>query len=357
MGEAKPVTGLSTALLLYGLLAVALAAVLRGNRGLDAISLVTIWALFKASPATAVYLVVSTFTLPLILRLPWASRHRKSVALIGSAALVVGLVMTRISDAVLWVGVSYFTLRHLHVLLDWWLGRVDAPQFPEYWRYQLFLPVILTGPIHRYPAFIREASRRRVTADAVFAGLERTLLGLVSVVVVANWALRRLSELVATHTVDLPLFFQHWISSGFDWLQILFGFGGFSAIAIGLAQVAGIKLEENFRAPWLATNLVDFWRRWHITLSSWVRDYLYAPIAARSRAPAIGAFAAMVAMGLWHDFTLYYLLWGIWQGLGISLTQYLMNGLTIIPAWAMRLSVPLWLTLTKPTILWLLEGL
>lgn len=350
-------TGLSAALLIYGLMAVALAVVLRGNRGLDAISLVTVWVLFKASPATAVYLLVSTIAIPLVQRFPWADRHRMLVALMGSIALLVGLVMTRISDTVLWVGVSYFTLRHLHVLLDWWLGRIEALQFAAYWRYQLFLPVILTGPIHRYSAFTRQASRRRVTADAVFAGLERTLLGLVSVVVVANWALRRLSNLVATHTVDLPLFFQHWISSGFDWLQILFGFGGFSAMAIGLAQVAGIKLEENFRAPWRATNLVDFWRRWHITLSNWVRDYLYTPITARFRAPAAGAFAAMVAMGLWHDFTLYYLLWGIWQGLGISLTQYSMNYVAAIPAWAMRLSVPLWLTLTKPTILWLLEGL
>ena len=350
-------TGLTTALLLYGLIAAALAVVLRGNRGLDAICLLTIWVLFKASPATAVYLLASTVAIPLIQGLPWAGRHRLLVALVGSLALLAGLVMTRFVDTLLWLGVSYFTLRHLHVLLDWWLGRIEAPRLTDYWRYQFFLPVILTGPIHRFPAFTREASRRRVTADAVFAGLERALLGLASVVVVANWALRRLADLVATHTVDQPLFIQHWISSGFDWLQIFFGFGGFSAIAIGLAQIAGITLEENFRTPWRATNLVDFWRRWHITLSSWVRDYLYTPIAARFRAPAVGAFAAMVAMGLWHDFTLYYLLWGLWQGLGISLTQYSMSYAYPIPSWAMRLSVPLWLTLTKPTILWLLEGL
>ena len=343
-------TGTTTLIFVLGLLSIVFAALIRGNRGIDAVSAISLLALVKIAPATALFLTTSTVLIPLLLARRWAIDNRAPVACFSSLVLLCGLGASRLEDSVIWIGVSYFVLRHIHVIVDWWLGRLQAPTIRDYFRYQFFLPVLVAGPINRFPNFKRELSRRRVTAESVFVGLERILLGLVSIIIVSNWGLRRLEDLAEASTVGTTLFTQHWITGIFDWLQILFSFGGYSAIAIGLARIAGITLEENFNAPWRSTDLVDFWKRWHMTLSSFVRDYLHGPVAAHFRLPALGAVVSMLAMGLWHDFTVYYVLWGLWQGMGIILTQFVLVRHSEFPSWILRLSVPLWLSLTKPMI-------
>ena len=350
-------TGTTTLILIFGLLAVVLAALIRGNRGIDAISAIALLALVKISAPSAIFLIISTVLIPFLLARRWATDNRGLVACFSSLMLLCGLGITRAEDSVIWIGVSYFVLRHIHVIVDWWLGRLQAPTVPDYIRYQFFLPVLVAGPINRFPNFKRELSRRRVTAESVFVGLERILMGLGSIVIVSNWGLRRLADFAEASVVELPSFTQYWVSGIFDWLQIFFSFGGYSAIAIGLARVAGMTLEENFNAPWRSTDLVDFWKRWHMTLSSFVRDYLHGPVAAHFRLPALGAMVSMVAMGLWHDFTVYYVLWGLWQGMGIALTQFVLARQPEFPPWMLRLSVPLWLTLTKPVINLLIDSM
>lgn len=343
-------TGTATVIFISGFLAACLAALIRGNRGLDAVCVLSVLFLVKISPATALFLTATTVLIPLLLARQWALHNRAVVAFFSSMVLLCGLGVSRLEDSVIWIGVSFFVLRHIHVVVDWWLGRLRAPTIPDYFRYQFFLPVLVAGPINRFPKFKREMARRRVTAESVFVGFERILLGLASIIIVSNWGLRRLADLAEASAIDTTLFTQHWISGIFDWLQILFSFGGYSAIAIGLARIAGITLEENFNAPWRSTDLVDFWKRWHMTLSSFVRDYLHGPVAAHFRLPALGAVVSMLAMGLWHDFTVYYVLWGLWQGMGIVLTQFVLARHSEFPSWTLRLSVPLWLTLTKPVI-------
>lgn len=343
-------TGVTTIMLFFGVLAAFLAASVRGHRGLDAVCILSLLVLFKLSPATALFLITSTVVIPVTLKAEWAKDNRAFILTTFTTLLIAGLVVSRLNELILWIGVSYFVLRHLHVVVEWWLRRIEAPSISDYFRYQFFLPVLVAGPIHRFPKFKREMSRRRVTTDSVLLGLERLLLGLASIVIVANWALRRALEMVQASMASEPVFFQHWVSGCFEWLQIFFSFGGYSAVAIGLAKIAGITIEENFNAPWRASDLVDFWRRWHITLSSWVRDYLHGPVSAHFRWPATGALVAMIAMGLWHDFSWYYLGWGLWQGLGIVLTQSLIADYHQASAWLLRLSVPVWLTLTKPVV-------
>lgn len=343
-------TGLTTLVLFFGLLAAFLAVIFRGNRGLDVVCILSMLMLAKLSHETAVFLVASTVVIPVTLKTEWARGNRTFTLAALTTLLLAGLAISRHTELILWIGVSYFVLRHLHVVIEWWLRRLDAPTIPDYFRYQFFLPVLVAGPINRFPQFKREMSRRRVTNDSVLIGLERVLLGVASIVIIANWALRRALEMVQASMVSEPLFFQQWVSGCFEWLQIFFSFGGYSAVAIGLARIVGITIEENFNAPWRAADLVDFWRRWHITLSSWVRDYLHGPVSAHFRWPATGAFASMIAMGLWHDFSWYYVGWGLWQGLGIVLTQRLVVSHGRAYTWCLRLSVPIWLTLTKPVV-------
>lgn len=107
------------------------------------------------------------------------------------------------------------------------------------------------------------------------------------------------------------------------WLDLYVAFSGASDLAIGYALAMGFRIQENFRFPFLARSIPDFWRRWHMSLTFWCRDYVYAPIAAATRRPVLGITLAMAVIGLWHEFSLRYLLWGLYHGAGILLTHRL----------------------------------
>ncbi len=342
------------------LLGVTLTIFIKGNRGLDAMAVVTLISIALLSPISAIWLLGSSVIVVITIRNAWAERHKGSIFSALTILLTAALFITREWDTLVWVGGAYFTLRHIHVLSEWWMGKIPAPLPIDYLRYQFFLPVIMAGPIHRLPHFERQCRRRRVTHTQFFCGAERVLIGFTMTVVLASWAVRLLDKAASKMATDQPVFIKHWIESTFDWLHIYFSFAGLSAIAIGLALMSGLVLEENFRRPWAARNLIDFWSRWHLTLSNWCRDYIFRPVAAASRNALIGLVAAMLAMGFWHDASAYYLLWAIWQSLGIALTHLLCKHPLALPATLAKLlswlSVPLWLTLTKPVVLFILNG-
>ena len=115
----------------------------------------------------------------------------------------------------------------------------------------------------------------------------------------------------------------------------------------------GLKLEENFRKPYLARDLIDFWDRWHMTLSHWCRDYIYVPLTAWSRSPVIGVLAAMLVLGLWHESSAYYILWACWQALGIILTHRFirpLNASRAVPLLLIKLVSCFWLVSAKPIV-------
>jgi alginate O-acetyltransferase complex protein AlgI len=283
------------------------------------------------------------------------------VLVFGYSVVLIGLLFaSREMSALFWVGGAYFTLRHMHVLIDWWMGRLQIPRLTEYLRYQLFIPTIMAGPIHRLDNFQRQLRRQQLTASNLFTGAERALFGLAQAVIVSSWALRRLRDHSEERIEAWPQFFRWWVEGGIDWLQLYFSFAGLTSLALGLSLMMGLKLEENFNRPWASRNLIDFWTRWHMTLSHWCRDYVYYPITAVTRLPVIGLLLAMLAMGLWHDHSLYYVLWAVWQSIGIFLTHAALRlPSEFVPPWAKRIiglvSVCLWLSLTKPMVLSLLS--
>lgn len=342
------------------LIGVAATILIKGNRGLDAMAIITLIAITLLSPISAGWLLGSSTIVVIAMRNSWAAHHRGATISTLAIALIAILFISRELDTVLWIGGAYFTLRHIHVLSEWWMGKIPAPLPIDYLRYQFFLPAIMAGPIHRMPHFERQCRRRRATALQFFSGAERVLIGFFSTVVLASWAVRRIATGTNTLLAEQPEFIRHWVESVFEWLHIYFSFSGFSAIAIGLALMCGLVLEENFRRPWAANNLIDFWSRWHMTLSNWCRDYVFRPVSAASRNALLGLVAAMLAMGFWHQANLYYLLWAFWQSLGIALTHMLRKYPLPLPESLARLlswlSVPLWLSLTKPMVLFILNG-
>ena len=343
--------------LLVSLVVSLLGFVIRGDKGIDIAALAGILTLSAVAPKSAAWLGASSLIVILVMHLPARIRLQCKVSGLVCAGLIFFLLAVRDFASVELVAATYFTLRHIHVLLDWSLGQLETPSLRQYLRYQFFLPVLLAGPIHRYQNFSRQVRRRRPSSVDLFSGLERILTGLFAFVVICNWGLVRLSNHLQVLLEQTPVFLQLWVAGSFEWLQILTGFGGLSAIAIGLARMMGIVIEENFRRPWMAKDLIDFWSRWHITLSSWCRDYVYNLAVAITRRAELAIFAGAIAMGLWHGTSAYYILWGIWQALGIIITYVMINGgwralrYEIRPAY-MRLLVPVWLSLTKPVCSW-----
>lgn len=285
---------------------------------------------------------------------------RKDLATVAvAAAASTSLLWLREIDMITLIGGAYFTLRNLHVMFDWWMGRYPMPSVTALLHYNLFPPTMVAGPIHRFPNFNREWQRRRASASDMAAGAERALLGLATAVVLGMWMVNEATALLRETWTTNPGFLLQWALSASDWIELYLVFSGLSSVSIGLSLMIGIKIEENFNHPFSAANLVQFWSRWHMTLSLWCRDYVYQPIATATRSPVTGVLAATIVLGLWHETSVYYLLWAIWQAIGIIGSRALAPLYPALPWGLERLATPAlmlgWLSLSKPVALEILK--
>ncbi|NWF39540.1 hypothetical protein F3F96_10385 [Mariprofundus sp. NF] len=234
------------------------------------------------------------------------------------------------------LGLSYYTCRHIHILMEVYKGNIQTMSLRRYFHYQLFLPVLVVGPIHRYQNFQRQCERRRWDSVNLTTGFERILYGYAKVVVLGNWLLNhKLGGILEQYAGDG--FWGIFIISAKDWLYLYIEFSGYIDVALGFSLLLGFHIEENFNHPLKARNLIDFWQRWHITLSSWCKDYVFSPVQAKTRNQLLAVFAAMTVMGLWHELSLYYFLWGFYHATGIALCRlYQLNDdplrLSMLPA-------------------------
>lgn len=225
-----------------------------------------------------------------------------------------------------WLGFSYIAFRLIHTLRDRQNGRLPAMALDEYFIYMLFFPAISAGPIDRSERFIKDLRQPFIpTADALGGASKRLVIGLLKKFVAAD-----VLAMIALNAVDAAQV----SSSGWAWVlvyaytfQIFFDFSGYTDIAIGMGQLMGFKLPENFNAPYLKPNLTQFWNNWHMTLTQWFRAYFFNPLtralrSAKKPVPVwmvilITQLATMTLIGLWHGITLNFVLWGLWHGLGM----------------------------------------
>lgn len=304
--------------------------------GFDLVAGWTLACLGLLYPLTAVWMLGVALALPLVLGR--FGRHRGLVAVVLIAVLAGGLASERLAGASLVgaslaiagvapaagrIGGAFFTLRALHVVIEWWMGRMPAPGLRDSLRYFFFLPVIAAGPINRLGHFQHQLRRQRWDTAGFMTGAERALWGAVLVWLIGGKFCAYLLVVAAGVTLDWPDFLQGWALSAMGWVTLYVVFSGSSHIALGLALMMGVTLEENFNRPWAAGSMVEFWRRWHMTLTGWVQDYVFRPVTALTRRPVLGLFAAMLVVGLWHAFSIYYILWSVWQSLGILLARHL----------------------------------
>ncbi|HYD32716.1 MAG TPA: MBOAT family O-acyltransferase [Azospirillaceae bacterium] len=227
----------------------------------------------------------------------------------GSARLVMPL------------GLSYYALRCLHYLIESYKGRLPPHGFGEFAGYLFFLPTLVAGPIHRFPDYLRDRRDPRRGAAALSRGLERILYGYVHIVVFGNWLVSlKLRGLVDSLGPERARLAEYLDCLRFG-ANVYFQFAGYSSIAIGFALLLGFRVIENFNWPFLARNIADFWRRWHISLSSWCRDYVYMPVVALTRDVSLAALASMLVLALWHELSPRYVAWGLYHGLGVVAWQ------------------------------------
>lgn len=219
------------------------------------------------------------------------------------------------------LGLSYYTLRCVHYILERYKGNLHPQSLSSLLAYLFFLPTLFVGPIHRQADFQRDLQRHRWDPALFSEGLERILYGYAKIIVLGNFLISSI----------LPEWTNHWVQEGsilaVYFLMVKIGlnlycqFSGYSDIAIGFARLLGFRVMENFNWPFLQRNISAFWQCWHISLTRWCRDSIYGPVVALTRSPTIGTIATLIGVALWHEVSLRYLAWGIYHGLGIVIWQ------------------------------------
>jgi len=221
------------------------------------------------------------------------------------------------------LGISFFIFEFVHYLMEIRRGHRPIKSPLSFALFVAFWPSLVAGPIKRYRQYLVSLSRgvHNVSPDDVIAGMVRVSIGTIK-----KFAGDVLTGWVQTHQPNFDS-----LPRGMRWVivlaigfRILLDFSGYSDMAIGFARMMGIRLPENFNWPYLAHSITDFWRRWHISLSTWIRDYIYIPLGGSRHGAlrkAFNGFAAMALCGLWHGAAWNFALWGIYHGVGLAVAS------------------------------------
>jgi alginate O-acetyltransferase complex protein AlgI len=219
--------------------------------------------------------------------------------------------------ALVLLGFSYFILRVLHYLFERNRRTLPEHTFTQFIYYLFFLPTLFVGPINRFDSFLRDQRRRRWDSELFSLGLSRISYGLVKIVVLAYFLVNQKMQLWILQQDQSNLIWIQYLECWQYGLNLYFQFSGYCDIAIGLSLLMGFRIPENFNFPFLKRNISEFWRSWHMTLTSWSRDYIYPQVAAVTRMPYLAILFSMIFIGIWHELSLRYLVWGLYHGLGI----------------------------------------
>ncbi len=265
--------------------------------------------------------------------------------LLGSIEALTGIGLPR-AHLVLPIGISFFSFQLISYLVD--RLRNDAPIYSlrAFASFVLLFPHLIAGPIVRHnelvPQFARDPRSKGLWQN-VATGLILFTLGFAKKVLLSD----KLAEVVDKAFAEAA---HHALGFGDAWtaalafsFQLFLDFSAYTEMAIGIALMFGLVLPENFRRPYLATDLRDFWRRWHISLSTFIRDYLYIPLGGSRAGPARYVAATLATMGLcglWHGAGWTYVVWGLWHGVGLIVCrgwQQLRRPLPAVAAWALTM--------------------
>jgi alginate O-acetyltransferase complex protein AlgI len=233
---------------------------------------------------------------------------------------VTNLHLIPIPNIIVPLAISFFTFEFVHVLVDIYLKKITRLNALEFVVFTMFFPTLVAGPIKRYQTFAPQV-RNLVTPDSqtFMLNFYRVTLGLAKKMIVADSMQPFIAPLLIP---GAPYGQLDYIVAALAYsVKIYFDFSGYSDIAIGVAGLLGFAIPENFDMPYRRANISLFWRHWHISLSSWVRDYVFIPLGGSRRSAILTGFNLFVAMGLaglWHGANWTFVIWGLWHGLGLA---------------------------------------
>lgn len=222
-----------------------------------------------------------------------------------------------LTKLVLPIGISFYTFQILSYVIDLYWGKVGVQK--NYFRlllYVSFFPQLIAGPIVRYETVEKEISDRKTTLDGFISGFKRFIWGLAKKVIIANNVAIFCDYVYSNYSSYGSNIL--WVAAVCYTLQIYFDFSGYSDMAIGLGKMFGFNFLENFNYPYIATSITDFWRRWHISLSSFFRDYVYIPLGGNrvSKIKFIrNIFIVWLLTGIWHGASYNFILWGLYYAI------------------------------------------
>lgn len=223
------------------------------------------------------------------------------------------------------IGISFFTFQAMSYVIDVYRNEVTAQRnFALVLLYISLFPQLIAGPIVKYHDVAEELTNREQTLEGLCTGLRRFIVGLSKKVLVANYMGAVADTLFAAPVSDLNAVCA-WIGIVAYALQIYFDFSGYSDMAIGLGWMFGFHFKENFKHPYIATSVREFWRRWHISLSTWFQKYLYIPMGGSRCGKARAAFnriSVFFLCGLWHGASWTFVVWGLYHGAFMLLETY-----------------------------------
>lgn len=222
------------------------------------------------------------------------------------------------------IGISFFTFQALSYVIDVYRREVEPQK--NLWNVMLyisFFPQLIAGPIVKYHDIQEQIDNRNTDVKEIAEGLRRFIIGLSKKVLISNTMAVTADALFAAGAGELNIL-SAWIAAIAYMLQIYFDFSGYSDMAIGLGHMFGFRFLENFRYPYISSNIQEFWRRWHISLSTWFKEYLYIPLGGNRKGKARTCLNKMIVFfstGLWHGANWTFVFWGLWHGVFLLFEQ------------------------------------
>ena len=224
------------------------------------------------------------------------------------------------------IGISFFTFQAMSYTIDVYRGNAKREKsFYKVLLYISFFPQLIAGPIVRYADIAQEIDDRHASLNDVAEGIRRFIIGLSKKVLISNALGLAVDSIYALESYQIGMA-TAWLGAIAYMMQIFFDFSGYSDMAIGLGRMFGFHFRENFNYPYIAVTIQDFWRRWHISLTNWFREYLYIPLGGNRKGKTrtwINRLIVFFCTGLWHGASWNFVLWGLYHGLFLTIETML----------------------------------
>ena len=289
---------------------------------------------YRGTPKARLFLIASLVTsLGLLGWFKYADFAVENLNALGLQLTLPGIALP--------IGISFYTFQILSYTIDVYRGNVESQKnIVDFGAYVSMFPQLIAGPIVRYADVARQLKSRTHSLEKASLGVRRFVIGLAKKVLIAN-QLGQLVELYRSTTQPSVLFV--WMYAAAFALQIYFDFSGYSDMAIGLGHIFGFDLLENFNYPFISRSISEFWRRWHMSLGGWFRDYVYIPLGGNRVKPLRYVFNVLVVWaltGLWHGAAWNFVLWGLLFAVLLTVEKFLVGkAMAKTPGWLVRIPV------------------